>query len=206
MLKELLVQQAAYYTYAATHFQQHKYTSMNSTHQADMSSTSHWYVIHTHRMQEERVDKNLRTLGIEMLTPRYLKRQYNIYTGDVTHAVRPFFPNYVFARFDVDNLFHKVRLTRGVHSVVCYGSTPALVDDCVIVTIRSRISADGYVTIGESLKPGDEVIIEDGPLKNFRGIFEREMSDTDRVMVLLQAVDFQAHFVINREILKKDYR
>jgi transcriptional antiterminator RfaH len=170
---------------------------------ASMSRIASWYVLHTHRMQEERVNNNLSTLDVETFAPLYVKRRYNNYTGEVTHVIKPFFPNYVFARFDTRTLLHKVRLTRGVHSIVCYGTTPALVDDCIIDTIRSRIGEDGYVKIGESLKPGDEVIIEDGPLKDFRGIFEREASDADRVMILLQAVSYQAHLVIERKALKK---
>jgi len=176
---------------------------MHIMHHANMSSIISWYVIHTHRMQEDRVNNNLHTLGIETLTPRYVKRRYNNYTGEVINVVKPFFPNYVFARFDVRKLFHKVRLTRGVHSVVCYGTTPAIVDDCIITTIRSRIGEGGYIKIGESLKPGDEIRIEDGPLKDFRGIFERETNDIDRVMILLQTVSYQAHLVIERESLKK---
>jgi transcription antitermination factor NusG len=154
-------------------------------------------------MQEERVNNNLGSLEIETLAPLYIKRRHNNYTGEVTHIIRPFFPNYIFAWFDVSKLLHKVRLTRGVHSIVCYGSTPALVDDCIIATIRSQIGEDGYVKIGENLRPGDEVIIEDGLLKDFRGIFERETSDADRVVLLLQTVSYQTHLVIEREVLKK---
>jgi transcription antitermination factor NusG len=176
---------------------------MHIMYHASMPSIISWYVIHTHRRQEDCVAHNLSTLGIETITPRYVKRQYNNYTSEVIHVVKPFFPNYLFARFDIRKLLHKVRLTRGVHSIVCYGITPALVDDCIIATIRSQIGEDGYVKIGENLKPGDEVIIEDGLLKDFRGIFERETSDADRVMLLLQTVSYQAHLVIEREVLKK---
>jgi len=169
----------------------------------NISGITSWYVIHTHRRQEDRVGNNLGALGIEALIPRVKKRLYNNYTGEVTHLVKPFFPNYVFARFDVHNLLYKVRFTRGVHSVVCYGTTPAQVDDWIITTIRSRAGEDGCVKIGENLKPGDEVIIENGPLKDFKGIFERETSEVDRVMILLQTVSYQAHLVIEREMLKK---
>jgi len=178
----------------------YKYEFMNHSSTPDTTS---WYVIHTHRRQEGRVDKNLDTLGIETLVPHIKKRRYNNYTGEVTNIVKPFFPNYVFARFDAHKLLHKVRLTRGVHSVVCYGATPALVDNWVIATIQSRVGEDGYVKIGENLKPGDKVIIEDGPLKDFVGIFERETGDVDRIMILLQAISYQAHVIIERELLRK---
>lgn len=172
-------------------------------HHSNTSDTIHWYVIHTHQRQESRADDNLRTLGIQTLVPLIKKRRYNNYTGEITYTVKPFFPNYIFARFDVQSLFCKVRLTRGVHSVVSYGATPALVDNRIISTIQSRVGEDGYIEIGQSLTPGDKVIIEDGPLKDFIGVFERETGDVDRVMILLQTVSYQAHLVIEREILKK---
>jgi hypothetical protein len=53
------------------------------------------------------------------------------------------------------------------------------------------------------LAPGDEVIIEEGPLKSLRGVFERETNGADRVRILLKAISFQAHLVIGREMLKK---
>ena|SRR5215813_5807523 len=168
-----------------------------------MCYAASWYAVHTHPKQEDRVDNNLSALGIETLAPRIKKRQYNNFTNEVIYKVKPFFPGYVFARFDAVKLLHKVRLTRGVHSVVCYGTAPALVDSWIIATIQSRIGEDGYVKIGKSLNPGDEVIIEGGQLKDFRGIFERETGDVDRVMILLQTVSYQAHLVIEKEILKK---
>ncbi|HKX31660.1 MAG TPA: transcription termination/antitermination NusG family protein [Blastocatellia bacterium] len=166
----------------------------------DLSS---WYAVHTHLKQEDRASNNLSTLGIETLTPRIKKCRRNVYTGEVTHVGRPFFPNYVFVRFDIHQHFHKVRLTRGVHSVVSYGTTPAQVDRWIIAAIQSRIGEDGYVMIGENLKPGDEVVIEGGPMKDLQGVFERETSDADRVMILLQAITYQAHLVVDRESLRK---
>jgi transcription antitermination factor NusG len=46
-------------------------------------------------------------------------------------------------------------------------------------------------------------VVKDGPLKNFAGIFEREMKDTDRVRILLEAVSYQAHVEIGRDMVKR---
>jgi len=62
---------------------------------------------------------------------------------------------------------------------------------------------DGFVRIEEEIKPGDRVIVKDGPLKNFAGIFEREMKDADRIRILLETVSYQAHVEIEREIVRK---
>jgi len=168
-----------------------------------MLDTTNWYVIHTHPRQEARVENNLRNAGIETLFPRIKKYRYNGYVCEATHKIKPFFPNYIFARFEAMKSLHNIRLTRGVHSVVCYGATPAIIDNWIIVAIQSRMEEDGCIEIKEALKPGDEVIVEDGPLKDFRGIFEREASDIDRVVVLLRTVSYQAHLVIGKELLVK---
>src|SRR5262249_48299931 len=76
---------------------------------------------------------------------------------------------------------------------------PVVVEDEIISLIRSRIGSDGYVSIAvntpqaERFNEGDQVIIKDGPLREFTGIFEREMPDSDRVRLLLHTVGYQAH-------------
>ena len=55
----------------------------------------------------------------------------------------------------------------------------------------------------EELKPGDAVVIKDGRFKNLCGVFERGMPDADRVRILLNAVSFQAHVVVNRALVSK---
>ena len=77
------------------------------------------------------------------------------------------------------------------------------VDDEIIELIRSRLGDDGFVKTTEDLKPGDSVVIKEGRFKNFYGVFEREMPDADRVRILLNAVSFQAHVVVNRALVSK---
>jgi hypothetical protein len=47
------------------------------------------------------------------------------------------------------------------------------------------------------------VVIKDGPLKSFAGIFEREMKGAERVRILIQTVSYQAHVEIERNMVKK---
>jgi transcription antitermination factor NusG len=100
-------------------------------------------------------------------------------------------------------LYHKVRFTRGVSSVVSFGEEPTPIDEEVIALIQSHVKEDGFVRINEEIRPGDRVIVKDGPLKNFAGIFEREMKDTDRVRILLEVVSYQAHVEIGRDLVKR---
>lgn len=162
-----------------------------------------WYVIHTNPRQEERSHYNLRAWRVETLAPKIRERSYHPITGKPKYITRPLFSRYIFARFRLGELLHKIRFTRGVHSVVSFGNVPIPVEEEVIDLLRSRINSEGFVQTEEVFKPGDEVIISSGPLKNFVGIFQSEMKDSDRVMLLLKTVNYQAHIRIEKQMIAK---
>lgn len=171
----------------------------------ETASVTRWYVIHTNPRQEDRAEHNLRAWNVETFTPRIKERRFNMFNGAANFLAKPLFPRYFFARFDVTGMLSKVRFTRGVHSIVSLGGNPTPVDDSILETIQSRVGADGFVRMGEELKPGDEVLIEAGPLRNFTGIFERHMKESDRIMILLNTVSYQAHIVVPRGHLRKKH-
>jgi transcription elongation factor/antiterminator RfaH len=162
-----------------------------------------WYLVQTHPRQEDRAESNLKSFGIETLAPRFKDHRRNFYTGDVTLHAMPLFPRYIFAKFIANDLYQKIRYTRGIRRLVSFGDSPTVVDEGIIATIQSRIGEDGFARIDEDLKPGDKVIIRDGPLRTFSGIFEREMNSMDRVRILLVTVSYQAHVEIERGMVKK---
>ena len=134
--------------------------------------------------------------------PKIRERRYNQFVSAPTYVMKSLFPRYIFAQFKINDLYHKVRFTRGVYSVVNFGGSPTPIDKEIIRLIRSNMK-DTFVRIDEEIRPGDKVMIKDGPLKNFAGIFEREMKDTDRVRILLETVSYQAHIEIERDLVKK---
>jgi transcriptional antiterminator RfaH len=162
-----------------------------------------WYVVHTHRQQEDRANSNLLSLGLEMLNPKLRVKKFNEFSGKLTCVAKPLFPNYIFARFRVNQSYHQVRFTRGVHSLVCFTSEPASVDDAIIELIRARVDDDGFVKTEDAFKRGDEVRISDGRFRNLYGVFEHDMPDADRVQILLNTVSYQAHVVVDRALLNK---
>jgi transcription elongation factor/antiterminator RfaH len=162
-----------------------------------------WYLVQTHPRQEDRAEGNLKSFGIETLVPKFKERRRNFYTGEVILHAKPLFPSYIFAKFIAKDLYQKVRYTRGIRKLVGFGDSPTVVDEEIIAIIQSRIGEDGFARIDEYLKPGDKVIIKDGPLRTFAGIFEREVNSTDRVRILILTVSYQAHAEIERDIVKK---
>lgn len=89
--------------------------------------TPSWYAIRTHPKQESRADENLKAWRVETFFPRTRDCSFNELIGEPSYFIKPLFPGYLFARFALSRLLQKVRFTRGVHSVVCIGSDPALV-------------------------------------------------------------------------------
>lgn len=164
---------------------------------------ANWYVVHTNPRQEDRAECNLRAWGVETFNPKLKEYQYRPYNAESIYVVKPLFPSYIFARFDVEYMYHKVRYTRGVHTVISHGQFPTVVDDELVELIRSRVGEDGLIRIGDDLSPGDEVVIKDGPFRALTGIFERRMKGSDRVVILLKTISYQAHIVIGEQMLKK---
>ena len=162
-----------------------------------------WYVIHTHAKQEDRVDYNLRAQQVETLNPRIKERRSNPYSARTFFWDSPFFPGYVFAKFSAGPMLQKVHFTRGVHSVVSFGAGPTPVDEEIIGIITAKMDPDGFIRIVNELQRGDRVVIQDGSFRNFEGIFESEVKQTDRIVVLLNAVKFQSRVQIEKSQVKK---
>jgi transcriptional antiterminator RfaH len=127
----------------------------------------------------------------------------NEFTGALTYLTKPLFPGYMFARFNARKQLAKISFTRGVHHVVSFGGEPTPVEDEIIAIISERIDENGFVKIGDELKQGDKVVIKAGPLKDFEGVFERELNDSERISVLLTTINYQGRVVVNRDLLER---
>ncbi|HKU77532.1 MAG TPA: transcription termination/antitermination NusG family protein [Pyrinomonadaceae bacterium] len=163
---------------------------------------SQWYAIHAHLHQEHRADANLKAWNVETFYPRIKSKRRNEFSGAITYVTKPFFQRYLFGRFP-ELWLHKVWFTRGVESVVSFGGTPIPIDDEVIEFIRTRVDKDGFVKLDVDLKPGDKVVMRGGMLDSLEGIFEREMNDSERVMVLLKTIKYQGHIIVAKDSIQK---
>lgn len=166
-------------------------------------NTSRWYVIHTAPKQEIRALQNLTAWGVETFFPRIKTPRLNQFTGTATMIPTPLFPGYIFAKFAAEELMHKVRFTRGVSNVVEFGSGPCAVDEEIIAMLKFHIGHDGFITMSEELKSGDHVVVSGGLLKDFSGIFVKELSGSERVLILLNTISFQANLVVPRELVQR---
>jgi transcription antitermination factor NusG len=101
-------------------------------------------------------------------------------------------------------MLHNIHFTRGVAYVVSFGGVPAQISDELIAEIYTRIDENGVVIRNmTALNPGDHVVIRSGFLRNFVGVFERDLSGSERVQILLHTVSYSAHVEMSRSEVAK---
>jgi transcriptional antiterminator RfaH len=154
-----------------------------------------WYVINTKPKKEFHVEKMFSEGGITVYNPRYRDG----------HQIKPFFPGYQFVYFDYPSQYKLVKYTRGVKRVVGNEQGPIPMDEQLIRDIKAR-EIDGLIELSKhGVEPaiGDEIEVVQGPLKGLRGIFKKDLSDQDRVLILLNYVSYQGQLLIEKAKLKK---
>lgn len=162
---------------------------MNPTNQInEMNQTSqkHWFVIRTKAGDESRASANLINQEIEIFLPLFKNHYYR--NGKMIQAIKPLFPNYLFAKLDLDSHYTKVKWTRGVSRILGNKEGPVPISEKVVETIRKRVGKDDLVELEETIKEGDLVEVTSGPLKNLIGVFQKRMSGKDRVRILLNLI------------------
>jgi transcriptional antiterminator RfaH len=160
-----------------------------------------WFAIHTKPRQEDLAADALRLGEIETFFPK-LRRKKTI-RRKLQWITRPLFPRYIFARFDYDQSQRLVHYANGVSRIVKFGDTPVIVDESIIQAIRDRAVEEIVTVQPPSFQRGDLVEIQDGPLRGLQGIFERDLSDSERVLILLECLAQGTRVEISRDQLER---
>lgn len=160
-----------------------------------------WYVIQSKPFHENLAATSIGRLGVDILFPKVQKQK--LVLGISRPIIKPLFPSYLFARFCPSAHLHFIKYARGVRRIVGAGDTILPVHDEVIDSIKARIGQDGCVTVEpRCFKPGETLIVREGLLSGIEGVFEQEMSDKKRVVLLLKAIEFQARVLVEKRHLE----
>ena len=160
-----------------------------------------WYVIQTKPKKEEEAAAYLSLNGLEVFNP--LMETFAPRNGRMKKEFRPLFPNYIFAKFELEKNYPLVRWARGVKGVLGFGGYPVPVSEEVIELIKERTDEDGILKKTYDLKPNDVVRIKSGPLKELIGIFDRWVSDSERVRILLNLIGYQPAVELHYSMIEK---
>jgi transcriptional antiterminator RfaH len=156
---------------------------------------ANWYVVNIKPKKEFQVEKLFAEGGFTYYNPVFR----------LENRVQPFFPGYGFLTFDFPLQYQMVKYTRGVKRVVGNKQGPIPIPDEVIQELKAR-EVEGLIELekhGVEPRVGDEIEVAEGALKGLRGIFQRELDDKERVMILLSYVSYQGQLLIEKKKLKK---
>jgi transcription antitermination factor NusG len=162
-----------------------------------------WYCIYTKANYEDPLCRRFAEFSdIEVLNPKLRRKKY--VRGKLKEVVEEFFPCYIFARFELPRYFHMIKYTRGVRRIVGDSvGKPGTVDHALIDLMKTN-SRDGYVYVEPSrFQEGDEVIIKGGPFDGFAGLFIKEVTPRDRVLILLNTLSYEAEIEVCKDLLVK---
>jgi transcription elongation factor/antiterminator RfaH len=149
-----------------------------------------WYALRSKPRKEDIVWRQVRSQEIESFYPRLRVNPVN----PRARKLIPYFPGYLFIHVDLEEIglsvFQWMPHSTGL---VTFGGEPAPVPENLIFELNRRITeiaqSGGEVFYG--LKPGDKVIIEDGPFRGYEAIFDARLPGTERVRVLLELLGSQ---------------
>jgi transcriptional antiterminator RfaH len=162
-------------------------------------SDTNWFAIQARPHREQLAAAGVAKLDAPAFLP--MIRQPQLVCGVERLVTKPLFTGYFFAKFAPALLLDTIRYTPGVLRVLGTAARPVPVDETIIAAIQGRLQADGFIHLESNpLKPGDRVIIGQGPLTGWIGQVEREWDDGKRVFILLEAIQ-QARVLVERRCL-----
>ena len=120
-------------------------------------------------------------------------------------SIKPLFPNYLFIHIDFTNPanIHLIKYTRGVSHILCAENKPVAVPDNVIATIKSKMTDKGYIEQPMTIEKGDKIRVKKGMLADFEGIIEKKSSDDERIIVLLNMINYNLKATLHWSEIEK---
>ena len=160
-----------------------------------------WYVIQTKPKKEDDAKSYLSMKGLEIFNP--LMEAFLIRKGTINKELKPLFPGYIFGKFDLEKDYSLVRWGRGVKKVLGFGGYPIPISEKVVEFVKGRTDQQGVVRKTHHFQTNDMIRVKSGPLKDLLGIFERWVSDGDRVKILLNLIGYQPEVELHYSMIEK---
>lgn len=162
-----------------------------------------WFTVYAKPRQERMAMEHLQRQGFQCFLPMAI----NPYQRRSTKSARiePLFPRYLFLNAAADQQsLGPVRSTRGVSSLVRFGTKLATVPERVIELINSRCDAEtGLVNLEPvPVNIGDRVKVFDGPLAGLEGIF-RERKGANRALLLMKLLGTESTVEVDQLLLQR---
>jgi transcription antitermination factor NusG len=146
-----------------------------------------WYVLHVAPNGEPQVCKYLGLHGMEAYAPQFPAPPRTKPGSVRDRRHRWLFPGYVFFKIQSDFArWDLIRWAPGVRRMLQEDGGPGTVDDLVVDHVRRRLAERSLTQTRPTLRKGQTVLIQSGPLRMVDAIFEKNLDATQRVQVLVQ--------------------
>jgi transcriptional antiterminator RfaH len=143
-----------------------------------------WYCVRSQLKHEHIAAAHLGLIpGVEVFNPR-LRLSRSTRRGRVW-STESLFPNYLFARFNLESKLEKVRYTPAVKMVVQFGNVVPTIPDGVIQQLQRDVEETKSKVLVEAPEEGEEVEVADGAFKGLNGRVARVLPAKQRVQILL---------------------
>ena len=53
------------------------------------------------------------------------------------------------------------------------------------------------------MKPGDKIKIKSGPWQELVGVVERDLTTSERVLILITSISYQGHLTVDKNLVEK---
>jgi transcription antitermination factor NusG len=149
-----------------------------------------WYVMHSKPQKEQWLLRQLHARNIEAYYPCLQRKAGKL----DSRIIKPYFPGYLFVNVDLERTgTSMLEWIPGSLGLISLGGEPARVPEGLLQKIRRHVDEinSAQARMVEGLQPGDEVVICSGPFAGYDAIFCARLRDTERVQVLLKALQDQ---------------
>ena len=159
-----------------------------------------WYAVQAKSHNETRVLNHLTQRIIPAFLP--LIEVIRRYGSRRLTRLEPLFPGYLFVQLEClecnPSRWDTVRWAPGVRSILGFEGTPTPVPDSVVDAIKIEVQDLGFVRPGLRFGRNDRVLIRRGPLAGLEAVFERPLSGSGRVQVLMYMLGQQRRVQVDQ--------
>jgi transcriptional antiterminator RfaH len=149
-----------------------------------------WYCVRTQPKHEHIVAASLRLLeDVEVFNPRI--RQRRLTRRGPVWFTEALFPNYVFARFELEASLASIRYAMGVSDVVHFGGRWPTIADSEVAALQECMAGQELKTFDVEFSPGDEVTLSEPAFYGVPAVVLASLPAKKRVKVLLDILGRQ---------------
>jgi transcription elongation factor/antiterminator RfaH len=144
----------------------------------------HWHALYTKANREHQVEAWLQAKDVETFLPTVRR---SVHRRDRSDRIA-YFPCYLFVRLDFDvTPRSELAWMPGIRRIVSAEEQPIVVSDEMVELIRRRLEEIDEIGYSE-FRVGDRVRIKSGPFQDLDAVFDRRLSASQRVRILLNVL------------------